>query len=49
LTDRLAHVRTDCDAMLGRLLLLWQRVDPGDPRVRLDGAAVDVLRLALAP
>jgi uncharacterized protein (TIGR03083 family) len=31
------------------LLLLWHRVDPADPRVRSDGNAVDVLRLALAP
>jgi uncharacterized protein (TIGR03083 family) len=31
------------------LLLLWHRVDPGDPRVRVTGDAVDVLRLALAP
>jgi uncharacterized protein (TIGR03083 family) len=31
------------------LLLLWHRVDPGDPRVRTTGDAEQVLRLALAP
>jgi uncharacterized protein (TIGR03083 family) len=31
------------------LLLLWHRVDPGDPRVRIEGGADSVLRLALAP
>jgi uncharacterized protein (TIGR03083 family) len=31
------------------LLLLWHRVDPGDPRVRTSGDAAPVLRLALAP
>ena len=31
------------------LLLLWHRVDPGDPRVRTTGNAEEVLRLALAP
>jgi uncharacterized protein (TIGR03083 family) len=31
------------------LLLLWHRVDPGDPRVHVEGDAADVLRLALAP
>lgn len=31
------------------LLLLWHRVDPGDPRVGVEGSAGDVLRLALAP
>jgi uncharacterized protein (TIGR03083 family) len=31
------------------LLLLWHRVDPGDPRVRVDAEAHAVLRLALAP
>lgn len=31
------------------LLLLWHRVDPGDPRVRCEGPAHEVLRLALAP
>jgi uncharacterized protein (TIGR03083 family) len=31
------------------LLLLWHRVDPGDPRVRRTGPADEVLRLALAP
>lgn len=31
------------------LLLLWHRVDPGDPRVRTTGDAAAVLRLALAP
>jgi uncharacterized protein (TIGR03083 family) len=31
------------------LLLLWHRVDPGDPRVRTTGGAEQVLRLSLAP
>ncbi len=31
------------------LLLLWHRVDPGDPRVRTTGDAEQVLSLALAP
>ncbi|MDT7573530.1 MAG: hypothetical protein QOE05_3704 [Actinomycetota bacterium] len=31
------------------LLLLWHRVEPGDPRVRTTGDAESVLRLALAP
>jgi hypothetical protein len=34
------------------LLLLWHRVDPADPRLRIDGdvsTAHDVLGLALAP
>ncbi|MBK5307351.1 MAG: maleylpyruvate isomerase family mycothiol-dependent enzyme [Frankiaceae bacterium] len=31
------------------LLLLWHRVDPGDPRVRTTGDAARVLQLALAP
>jgi uncharacterized protein (TIGR03083 family) len=31
------------------LLLLWHRLDPGDPRVRTSGDATAVLRLALAP
>jgi uncharacterized protein (TIGR03083 family) len=31
------------------LLLMWHRVDPGDPRVRTTGPATDVLRLALTP
>jgi uncharacterized protein (TIGR03083 family) len=31
------------------LLLLWHRIDPGDPRVRTTGDADQVLRLALAP
>jgi uncharacterized protein (TIGR03083 family) len=31
------------------LLLLWHRLDPGDPRVRTTGDADAVLRLALAP
>jgi uncharacterized protein (TIGR03083 family) len=31
------------------LLLLWHRVDPGDPRVRTTGDPMEVLRLALAP
>ena len=31
------------------LLLLWHRIDAGDPRVRTTGDAAPVLRLALAP
>jgi uncharacterized protein (TIGR03083 family) len=31
------------------LLLLWHRIDAGDPRVRTTGDAAAVLRLALAP
>jgi uncharacterized protein (TIGR03083 family) len=31
------------------LLLLWHRVDPGDPRVRVDGDDGGVLTMALAP
>jgi uncharacterized protein (TIGR03083 family) len=31
------------------LLLLWHRVDPADPRVRITGEAAGVLSLALAP
>jgi uncharacterized protein (TIGR03083 family) len=31
------------------LLLLWHRIDPGDPRVRTTGDAEQVLRLGLAP
>jgi uncharacterized protein (TIGR03083 family) len=31
------------------LLLLWHRIEPRDPRVRLSGDAADVLRLALTP
>jgi uncharacterized protein (TIGR03083 family) len=31
------------------LLLLWHRIDPGDPRVRTTGDAGSVLRLDLAP
>jgi uncharacterized protein (TIGR03083 family) len=31
------------------LLLLWHRIDPGDPRARTTGDAEQVLRMALAP
>lgn len=31
------------------LLLLWHRIAPDDPRVRLEGRAADVLRLSLTP
>jgi hypothetical protein len=41
-----AHVEAAAETLL---LLLWHRVDPGDPRVRTAGDAASVLRLALAP
>lgn len=44
--DPMAGVEAAAETLL---LLLWHRVDPGDPRVRIDGEAAPVLRLALAP
>jgi uncharacterized protein (TIGR03083 family) len=41
-----AGVEASAETML---LLLWHRIDPGDPRVRTTGDADQVLRLALAP
>lgn len=41
-----AHVEASAETLL---LLLWHRVEPGDPRVRTTGDAEQMLRLALAP
>jgi uncharacterized protein (TIGR03083 family) len=41
-----AGVEASAETML---LLLWHRIDPGDPRVRTTGDADQVLRLALTP
>jgi uncharacterized protein (TIGR03083 family) len=47
--SRVASVEATAETLL---LLLWHRIDPGDPRVRIEGdreTADAVLRLALAP
>lgn len=44
--DPTAEVEASAETLL---LLLWHRVDPGDPRVRTTGDAAPVLQLALAP
>lgn len=41
-----AGVEATAEALL---LLLWHRMDPGDPRARTTGDAEQVLRMALAP
>ncbi|MDX6200107.1 MAG: hypothetical protein QOJ79_3258 [Actinomycetota bacterium] len=44
--DPTARVEASAETLL---LLIWHRVDPGDPRVHTTGDAESVLRLALAP
>ncbi len=44
--DPVAGVEATAELLL---LLLWHRVDPRDPRLRVEGSAHEVLSLALAP